>query len=81
MGVQISLARPKSDNSQNRYIMIYRNQNVPDDGREWTAVRNPSRPFVDELDRNGNDVYIVQDGDGVTWAIFAMPLLTSEEEM
>lgn len=63
------------------YIMIYRNQNVPDDGREWTAVRNPSRAFIDELDRNGNDVYIVKDKDGITWAIFAMPLLTSKEEM
>ncbi len=54
--------------------MIYRNQNVPEDERDWTAIRNPTRAFVDELDKNENDVYIVQDRDGVTWAIFAMPL-------
>ena len=60
--------------------MIYRNQNVPEDERNWTAIRNPTRAFVDELDKNGNDVYIVQDRDGVTWAIFAMPILTKDKE-
>ena len=60
--------------------MIYRNQNVPDDGRDWTAIREPSRAFVDTISENGNDVYIVKDKDGITWAIFAMPLLTKDEE-
>ena len=41
----------------------------------------PTREFIDKLDRNGNYVYILKDPDGVTWAIYAEPLLTSKEEM
>ena len=66
--------------STERQNMIYRNQDVPEDGREWTAIREPSRAFVDTISENGNDVYIVKDKDGITWAIFAMPLLTKDEE-
>lgn len=70
----------KGRGSHRKANMIYRNQDVPEDGREWTAIREPSRAFVDTISENGNDVYIVKDKDGITWAIFAMPLLTKDEE-
>lgn len=69
-----------SDCEEERSSMIYRDTPPPEDGREWTAIRTPTREFIDKLDRNGNDVYILKDPDGVTWAIYAEPLLTNPPE-
>ena len=54
--------------------MIYRNEENPKDGRKWSIIRNPSRAFIDGLDKQGFDIYIMSDADGNRWAVYAMPL-------
>ena len=54
--------------------MIHRNEENPKDGRKWSITRNPSRAFIDILDKQGFDIYIMSDADGNRWAVYAMPL-------